>query len=66
MGILPDLVHYFIAFFILTILRYFEHQRFRALRFLDRLLLCLSLASLAFVCLIPFSTNFLVTSKMAF
>jgi len=56
-GVLPDLVHYFIAFFILAILWYFEHQRFRALRFLDRPLLCLNIASLAFVCLIPFSTN---------
>lgn len=66
MGILPDLVHYFIAFFILTILRYFEHQRFRALQLLDRPLLCISIASLAFICLIPFFTNFLVTSKMAY
>ncbi len=57
MGVLPDIIHYFIAFFILAIFWYFEHQRFRALRFLDRPLLCLNIGSLAFVCLIPFSTN---------
>jgi uncharacterized membrane protein len=56
-SVLPDLLHYFIAFTLLAILWYFEHQRFRALRYLDRPLLCLNIASLAFVCLIPFSTN---------
>jgi uncharacterized membrane protein len=56
-SVLPDLVHYFIAFVLLAILWYFEHQRFRALRYLDRPLLCLNITSLAFVCLIPFSTN---------
>ena len=56
-GVVPDIIHYFIAFFLLAILWYFEHQRFRALRFLDRPLLCLNITSLAFVCLIPFSTN---------
>jgi uncharacterized membrane protein len=56
-SVLPDLVHYFIAFVLLAILWYFEHQRFRSLRYLDRPLLCMNIASLAFVCLIPFSTN---------
>jgi uncharacterized membrane protein len=57
MQILPDMLHYFIAFGLLAILWYFEHQRFRALAYLDRPLLCLNITSLAFVCLLPFSTN---------
>jgi len=56
-SILPDLIHFFIAFVLLAIFWYFEHQRFRSLRFLDRPLLCMNIASLAFVCLLPFSTN---------
>jgi len=57
MNILPDLAHFFIAFILLSILWYFEHQRFQCLRHLDRPLLCMNIASLMFVCLIPFSTN---------
>ncbi len=57
MADLPDLIHYFIAFILLAILWYFEHERFRSLIGLDRPLLCLNIASLAFVCLLPFSTN---------
>lgn len=45
------------AFLILSILWYFEHQRFRVLKYLDRPLLCMNIGSLVFVCLIPFSTN---------
>jgi uncharacterized membrane protein len=56
-SILPDLFHYFIAFAILAILWYFHHQQFRHLIGLNRLILCTTIASLAFVCLIPFSTN---------
>jgi uncharacterized membrane protein len=56
-SILPDLFHYFIAFTILAILWYFHHQQFRNLVGLNRLLLCTTIASLAFVCLVPFSTN---------
>ena len=56
-SVLPDLAHYFIAFLILAIFWYFEHQRFRHLIHLDRPLLCLNIASLAFVCLIPFTTE---------
>ena len=56
-SVLPDLAHYFIAFIILAIFWYFEHQRFRHLIHLDRPLLCLNITSLAFVCLIPFTTN---------
>ena len=56
-SILPDLLHYFIAFIILALFWYFEHQRFRHLIHLDRPLLTLNIASLAFVCLIPFTTN---------
>jgi uncharacterized membrane protein len=57
LSILPDLIHFFIAFILLAILWYFEHQRFLSLRYLNRPLLCLNMASLAFVCLLPFSTN---------
>ncbi|MDD1695158.1 MAG: DUF1211 domain-containing protein [Methanoregula sp.] len=56
-NVLPDILHYFIAFIILALFWYFEHQRFRHLTHLDRPLLCLNIASLAFVCLIPFTTN---------
>ena len=56
-SVLPDLLHYFIAFIILALFWYFEHQRFRHLQHLDRPLLCFNIASLAFVCLIPFTTN---------
>jgi uncharacterized membrane protein len=56
-SILPDLLHFFIAFIILAIFWYFEHQRFRHLRHLDRPLIIMNIASLAFVCLIPFTTN---------
>jgi uncharacterized membrane protein len=55
--LLPDLMHYFIAFVILATFWYFEHQRFRHLRHLDRPLLCLNIAGLAFVCLLPFTTD---------
>ncbi|MFA5332715.1 MAG: TMEM175 family protein [Methanoregula sp.] len=57
MSLLPDLYHYFIAFIILAMLWYFHHQQFQHLIGINRLLLCTSIASLAFVCLIPFSTN---------
>ncbi|MFA6363489.1 TMEM175 family protein [Methanoregula sp.] len=57
LAIIPDLIHFFIAFVMLAILWYFEHQRFQYLRHLDRPLLCMNMASLVFVCLIPFSTN---------
>ncbi|NMB78593.1 MAG: DUF1211 domain-containing protein [Methanomicrobiales archaeon] len=56
-NVLPDLLHYFIAFIILATFWYFEHQRFRHLTHLDRPLLLLNIASLAFVCLIPFTTD---------
>jgi uncharacterized membrane protein len=56
-NVLPDILHYFIAFIILALFWYFEHQRFRHLSHLDRPLLCLNIASLSFVCLLPFSTN---------
>jgi uncharacterized membrane protein len=56
-SVLPDLLHYFIAFIILALFWYFEHQRFRHLIHLDRPLLTLNITSLAFVCLIPFTTN---------
>jgi len=56
-NIVPDLLHYFLAFIILALFWYFEHQRFRHLIHLDRPLLTLNIASLAFVCLIPFTTN---------
>ncbi len=56
-SILPDLFHYFIAFTILAILWYFHHQQFRHLAGLNRTLLVTTMTSLAFVCLVPFSTN---------
>jgi uncharacterized membrane protein len=56
-SVIPDLLHYFIAFIILALIWYFEHQRFRHLAHLDRPLICLNIMSLAFVCLIPFTTN---------
>lgn len=56
-SVLPDLFHYFIAFIILAIFWYFEHQRFRHLLHFDRPILIMNIASLAFVCLIPFTTN---------
>jgi len=56
-SVMPDLLHYFIAFIILALFWYFEHQRFRHLLHLDRPLLALNLTSVAFVCLIPFTTN---------
>jgi uncharacterized membrane protein len=57
MSVAGDLVHFFIAFALLAILWYFEHQRFRYLHHLDRPLLVMSIGSLAFVCLLPFCTN---------
>ncbi len=56
-SVLPDLLHYFIAFIILALFWYFEHQRFRHLTHLNRTLLFFTIASLSFVCLIPFTTN---------
>jgi len=56
-SVLPDLFHYFIAFIILAILWYFHHQQFRHLAGLNRTLLVTTMTSLAFVCLVPFSTN---------
>jgi uncharacterized membrane protein len=57
LNVLPDLLHFFIAFIILALFWYFEHQRFRHLTHLDRPLVCLNITSLAFVCLLPFTTN---------
>jgi len=54
---LPDIFHYFIAFVMLAILWYFEHQRFLSLKYLDRPLICINITGLAFVCLLPFTTN---------
>ena len=54
---IPDILHYFIAFILLALLWYFEHQRFQSLDYLDRPLFCMNIAGLAFVCLIPFTTN---------
>jgi len=56
-AVIPDLLHYFIAFVLLAILWYFEHQWFLHLKFLDRPLLVMNIASLTFVCLIPFTIN---------
>ena len=55
--VVPDLLHFFIAFVLLAILWYFDHQRFHSLACLDRLLLVLHITALAFICLLPFSTN---------
>jgi len=41
----------------LAILWYFHHQQFRHLAGLNRTLLVTTMTSLAFVCLVPFSTN---------
>jgi uncharacterized membrane protein len=56
-GLVPQIVHYFISFLLLAVFWWSHHERFHAMRSIDRPLIWMNIASLAFVALVPFSTD---------
>lgn len=54
---LPDFVHYFIAFLLIAALWVLHHMQFHKIHYVDHNLLWLTIGSLLFVVLIPFSTD---------
>ncbi|RPJ52356.1 MAG: DUF1211 domain-containing protein [Methanobacteriota archaeon] len=55
--LVPQIVHYFISFLLLAVFWWSHHERFHAMRSIDRPLIWMNIASLAFVALVPFSTD---------
>jgi len=55
-GLFPDFMHYIIAFVTLAGFWVAHHVQYHSIRFIDRKLLWINIASLLFVALIPFST----------
>ncbi len=56
-GLYPDFVHYVIAFVTLAGFWVWHHTQYHSIRFIDRRLLWINIASLMFVALVPFSTS---------
>ncbi|MDD5340619.1 MAG: TMEM175 family protein [Candidatus ainarchaeum sp.] len=56
-GLLPDFLHYVLAFVILASFWVTHHQFFRRVGAIDRAYIWLTIIGLLFVALIPFSTN---------
>jgi uncharacterized membrane protein len=54
---LPDFVHYFIAFLLIAALWVIHHMQFHKIHYVDHNLLWMTIGSLLFVSLIPFSTD---------
>lgn len=54
---LPDFVHYFIAFLLIAALWVIHHMQFHKIHYADHNLLWMTIGSLLFVALIPFSTD---------
>jgi uncharacterized membrane protein len=58
-GLIPDMYHYIIAFFVLAAFWMAHHIQFSHLKYLDRPFLFLSIIGLFFVTLITFTTSFI-------
>ena len=56
--LLPDFIHYVIAFFILAAFWTAHHLQFNQIRFITRPFLTLNIIGLFFVTLVPFTTSF--------
>lgn len=56
-NLLPDFVHYVIAFFLIAALWVIHHMQFHKIHYADHNLLWMTIGSLLFVALIPFSTD---------
>ena len=57
MNLIPDFIHYFIAFILLANFWWAHHMRSHYLRGINRKIIFLNMATLLFVGLVPFSTN---------
>lgn len=57
MTLIPDIIHYVVAFLALAILWILHHQQFHYIRFIDHTLLWLNIMWLMLVGLVPFSTS---------
>lgn len=57
MELLPDFVHYVIAFITLAGFWFIHHVQYHHIRYIDRRLLWINIMSLLFVALVPFSTS---------
>jgi len=57
-SLIPDFIHYIIAFFVLSGFWIAHHVQFNQIRHLNRTFLSLSMIGLFFVTLVPFSTSF--------
>jgi len=55
--VIPDFLHYIVAFVILAVFWYLEHQRFLCVTWIDRKIVAMTVVTLIFVALIPFSSN---------
>lgn len=55
--LLPDFIHYVIAFLLIAMLWVIHHMQFHKIHYADHNLLWLTIISLLFVALIPFSTD---------
>lgn len=53
----PDFIHYIIAFLLIAALWVIHHMQFHKIHYVDHTLLWMTIGSLLFVVLIPFSTN---------
>ena len=54
---LSELGAYFLSFILLAIFWWSQHERFRHIKYIDRTLIVLTVSSLLFVALLPFSTD---------
>ena len=54
---LSELGAYFLSFILLAIFWWSQHERFQHLKYIDRTLIVLTVSSLLFVALLPFSTD---------
>jgi len=55
--LIPDFIHYIIAFLLIAALWVMHHMQFHKIRYADHNLLWITIGSLLFVALIPFTTN---------
>lgn len=59
LSLVPGFYHYIIAFFVLAAFWTGHHEQFRKIHHVDRALVSINIATLFFVTLVPFSTNFI-------
>jgi uncharacterized membrane protein len=56
-NVLPEVTHYFLSFILLAIFWWSQHERYHHIKYMDRILILLTICSLIFVALLPFSTD---------